>query len=94
MGKITVVDKMCIRDSIMSTTFVPRILKEHGVDQYFETLTMSSVCGIRKPRPEIFEIALNEMKMCIRDRLSGTLLCSRYGRYHRKERHGRSCGRY
>ena len=23
-----------------------------------------------------------------------TLLCSRYGRYHRKERHGRSCGRY
>lgn len=29
-----------------------------------------------------------------RRRLSGTLLCSRYGRYHRKERHGRSCGRY
>ena len=47
----------------MSTTFVPRILEEHGIAQYFETITMSSVCGIRKPRPEIFEIALNEMRI-------------------------------
>lgn len=45
----------------MSTTFVPRILAEHGVEQYFETLTMSSVCGIRKPRADIFDIALKEM---------------------------------
>ena len=40
-----------------------RVREHHGVDQYFETLTMSSVCGIRKPRPEIFEIALNEMRI-------------------------------
>ena len=55
--------RLGVISNIMSTTFVPRILKEHGVDQYFETLTMSSVCGIRKPRPEIFEIALNEMRI-------------------------------
>ena len=28
----------------MSTTFVPRILEEHGVDSISKTLTMSSVC--------------------------------------------------
>lgn len=55
--------RLGVISNIMSTTFVPRILKEHGVDRYFETLTMSSVCGIRKPRPEIFEVALNDMKI-------------------------------
>jgi len=44
--------------NIMSRSFVPGILEEHGVAQYFRTLTLSSVCGIRKPRPEIFEAAL------------------------------------
>lgn len=56
--------RLGVISNIMSVTFVPRILKEHGVDQYFETLVMSSVCGIRKPRPEIFEIALRDMGIC------------------------------
>ena len=55
--------RLGVISNIMSTTFVPRILEEHGIAQYFETITMSSVCGIRKPRPEIFEIALNEMRI-------------------------------
>ena len=55
--------RLGVISNIMSTTFVPRILEEHGITQYFETITMSSVCGIRKPRPEIFEIALNEMRI-------------------------------
>ena len=53
--------RLGVISNIMSTTFVPRILEEHGVRQYFETLTMSSVCGIRKPRADIFDIALKEM---------------------------------
>ena len=53
--------RLGVISNIMSTTFVPRILAEHGVEQYFETLTMSSVCGIRKPRADIFDIALKEM---------------------------------
>lgn len=32
--------RLGVISNIMSTTFVTRILKEHGVDQYFETLTM------------------------------------------------------
>ena len=55
--------RLGVISNLMSTTFVPRILEEHGIAQYFETITMSSVCGIRKPRPEIFEIALNEMRI-------------------------------
>lgn len=53
--------RMGIISNIMSRTFVPRILREHGVEDYFETLIMSSVCGIRKPRKEIFDIALQAM---------------------------------
>lgn len=53
--------RMGIISNIMSRTFVPRILREHGVEDYFETMIMSSVCGIRKPRPEIFDIALQTM---------------------------------
>ena len=52
--------RMGVISNIMSLTFVPRILEEYGIGQYFETLVLSSVCGIRKPRAEIFEIALKE----------------------------------
>lgn len=46
--------------NIMSRTFVPRILEEYGIAEYFQTLTLSSECGIRKPRREIFDLALKE----------------------------------
>lgn len=44
--------------NIMSRTFVPRILEEYGIAEHFQTLTLSSECGIRKPRREIFDLAL------------------------------------
>lgn len=53
--------RLGVISNIMSRTFVPRILEEHGVAQYFETLVLSSVCGVRKPRAEIFEDAIKEM---------------------------------
>ena len=53
--------RLGVISNMMSRTFVPRILQEHGVAQYFETLILSSVCGVRKPRAEIFENARKEM---------------------------------
>ncbi len=49
--------------NIMSRTFVPRILEEYGISDYFQTVTLSSECGIRKPRREIFDLALAEAKV-------------------------------
>ncbi|MGL6197978.1 MAG: HAD family hydrolase [Lachnospiraceae bacterium] len=53
--------RLGVISNIMSITFVPRILKEYHVEHYFETVTLSSVCGIRKPRTEIFDLAISEM---------------------------------
>lgn len=47
--------------NIMSRTFVPRILEEYGIREYFDELVLSSECGIRKPDPAIFDIALEKM---------------------------------
>ncbi|MFR4973464.1 MAG: HAD family hydrolase [Butyricicoccus pullicaecorum] len=58
--------------NIMSRTFVPRILEEYGIT-YFQTLTLSSECGIRKPRREIFDLALEEAGV-----EAGGLLCRGY----------------
>lgn len=44
--------------NIMSLTFVPRILEAYGIREYFDPLVLSSECGIRKPRREIFDLAL------------------------------------
>lgn len=53
--------RLGVISNIMSVNFVPRILAEYQVEQYFETVTLSSVCSIRKPQPGIFEKALSEM---------------------------------
>lgn len=53
--------RLGVISNIMSKTFVPRILREHGVEQYFEYLLMSSHCGVRKPDKAIFDIALRDM---------------------------------
>ncbi len=52
--------RLGVISNIMSRTFVPRILEEYKISEYFEAVVLSSVCGIRKPRPEIFDIALKE----------------------------------
>lgn len=49
-----------IISNIMSKTFVPRILEEHGVLDRFSSMVLSSVCGIRKPDRRIFDLALEQ----------------------------------
>lgn len=53
--------RLGVISNIMSRTFVPRILEEHGVREYFEHLLLSSDFGIRKPRREMFDEAGKRM---------------------------------
>ncbi len=53
--------RLGVISNIMSTTFVPRILEEHGVQQYFECILMSSVHGPRKPERGLFDVAKERM---------------------------------
>lgn len=53
--------RLGVISNIMSRTFVPRILREHGVEEFFEYILMSSHCGVRKPDKAIFEIAQRDM---------------------------------
>lgn len=61
----------------------PRTLEQAGMSHYFETIILSTVCGIRKPSPEIFWLAtraLNiEPKFCayVGDRISRDVVGSR-----------------
>jgi putative hydrolase of the HAD superfamily len=55
--------RLGVISNIMSRTFVPRILREYGVEGYFETLVLSSVFGVRKPDPAIFDEALRIMRV-------------------------------
>ncbi len=57
-----------IISNIISTSFVPHMLKEYGVDGYMKSVVMSSTAGARKPEAAIFArsaaelgIKLNEM---------------------------------
>lgn len=53
--------RLGIISNIMSRTFVPRILQEYGIADYFEYCVLSSVSGKRKPRRELFDEALEHM---------------------------------
>lgn len=46
--------------NIMSLSFVPDILKEYKVYEYFSEIILSSKCGIRKPDRRIFDLALEK----------------------------------
>lgn len=50
--------RMGVVSNIISTSFVPHILKEYGIDQYMDCIVMSSQTGVRKPDPAAFEPAL------------------------------------
>ena len=53
--------RLGIISNIISTTLVPCVLKEYGIDSLMECVVMSSSTGIRKPDPRIFDIAMKEM---------------------------------
>ena len=38
------------------------ILEEYGIRDYFQDVTLSSVTGMRKPAPDIFEVALRQIR--------------------------------
>ena len=49
--------RLGIISNLIGEVEIPRWLKEDGFDRYFESVTLSSVCGIRKPDPEIYRLA-------------------------------------
>ena len=53
--------RMGVVSNIISTTLVPCVLAEYGIDGLMECVVMSSSTGIRKPDPRIFETAMQEM---------------------------------
>jgi putative hydrolase of the HAD superfamily len=50
-----------IISNIISSSFVPHIVKEYGIDQFMDVIICSSDVGVRKPSPKIFEIALERL---------------------------------
>src|SRR5260370_33208727 len=50
---------------------IERVLSRCGIADCFESITDSGIVGIEKPRPEIFEAALTQMKARADERLSG-----------------------
>lgn len=53
--------RMGVISNIISTSFVPHVLKEYGIEDYMDCVVLSSVAGCRKPDAAIFELALNEL---------------------------------
>lgn len=55
--------RMGVISNMISTGFVPQALAAYGIASYFETVVLSCVCGIRKPDPAIFDLALSHMNL-------------------------------
>ena len=53
--------KLGIISNIISSSFVPHIVKEYGIDKFMDVIICSEDVGVRKPSPEIFEIALRRL---------------------------------
>ena len=53
--------KLGIISNLIGENEVPDWLEEDGLDQYFDSVVLSSVCGLRKPCFEIYQLAAREM---------------------------------
>ena len=53
--------KLGIISNLIGENEVPDWLEEDGLDQYFDTVILSSVCHLRKPGSEIYKIACEAM---------------------------------
>ena len=53
--------RLGIISNIISTSFVPHMLREYGISDLMECTVMSSEAGYRKPDARIFEIAMDRM---------------------------------
>ena len=53
--------KLGIISNLIGENEVPDWLEEDGLDRYFDAVVLSSVCGMRKPCFEIYQLAAREM---------------------------------
>lgn len=53
--------RLGVISNVISTTSVPTLLKEYGIDRYMEIVLLSSETTIRKPDPGMFFIAMEKM---------------------------------
>lgn len=53
--------RLGIVSNLIGETEVPDWLEESGLGPCFSSVVLSSVCGLRKPDPEIYRIALREL---------------------------------
>lgn len=55
--------RMGIISNTLSRTYVFHQLSAYGISRYFECVLLSSVCGLRKPGREIFDLCATVMNM-------------------------------
>lgn len=55
--------RMGIISNTPSLTQVYQILEEYGIKDYFEVITLSSICGYKKPNRILFDITLADMNV-------------------------------
>lgn len=53
--------KLGIISNLIGEDEIPAWLREDGLEQYFDAVVLSPVCGIRKPDPEIYRLACKEL---------------------------------
>lgn len=62
--------KLGIISNLIGEHEVPDWLEEDGLDRYFDTVVLSSVCGLRKPCSEIYDIACRDIGVAPEDCVS------------------------
>ena len=62
--------KLGIISNLIGETEVPDWLEEDGLDQYFDSVILSSVCHLRKPGFEIYQLCAKEMGVELADCVS------------------------
>ena len=62
--------KLGIISNLIGEHEVPDWLEEDGLDFYFDTVILSSVCGFRKPGPDIYRIACDSIGVAPEDCVS------------------------
>lgn len=55
--------KLGIISNLIGEDEIPAWLREDGLEEYFDTVTLSPVCGIRKPDPQIYRLACEGMAL-------------------------------
>ena len=62
--------KLGIISNLIGENEVPDWLEEDGLDKYFDSVILSSVCHLRKPCAEIYQICADEMGVSLADCVS------------------------